>query len=177
MHPLAFAEAPVPTATPNTSNATTTFIVQSPFEPAGLSRESRRFGSLACPVKNKVVGGHQRRLQALASKTRQSVPPSEVVTASDSAALLVVPRKSERNQMPRLSYCKFRGVIPRRGRNMAGGRPPVSFTCPNCHALYQLVKVEAGPETTFHDVACRACGVPLPGREDTFAALQALMVA
>ena len=39
---------------------------------------------------------------------------------------------------------------------MAGGRPPtfISFKCPNCEALYQLVKVEAGPETTFHDVAC-----------------------
>jgi ribosomal protein S27E len=50
---------------------------------------------------------------------------------------------------------------------MAGGRPPtfISFKCPNCEALYQLVKVEAGPETTFHDVACPACGVPLPGRE------------
>jgi hypothetical protein len=41
----------------------------------------------------------------------------------------------------------------------------MSFTCPNCQALYQLVKVEAGPETTFHDVACRACGASLPGRE------------
>jgi hypothetical protein len=31
MHPLAFAEAPVPTATPNASNATTIFIVKSPL--------------------------------------------------------------------------------------------------------------------------------------------------
>jgi hypothetical protein len=32
---------------------------------------------------------------------------------------------------------------------MAGGRPPafISFTCPNCQALYHIVKVEAGPET------------------------------
>ena len=32
---------------------------------------------------------------------------------------------------------------------MAGGRPPAFnlFTCPNCRALYHVVKVEAGPET------------------------------
>ena len=46
MHPLAFAEAPVPTATPNTSNATSIFIMDL-LEPAGLSRESRLFGSFA----------------------------------------------------------------------------------------------------------------------------------
>jgi hypothetical protein len=39
---------------------------------------------------------------------------------------------------------------------MAGGRPPSfnSFTCPNCQALYELVRVEAGPETTLQDVKC-----------------------
>jgi hypothetical protein len=31
MHPLAFAEVPAPTAIPNTSNATTTFIMKSPL--------------------------------------------------------------------------------------------------------------------------------------------------
>jgi hypothetical protein len=53
------------------------------------------------------------------------------------------------------------------GANMAGGRSRtfMSFTCPECQAFYQLVKVEAGSETIFHDVACRACGVSLPGRE------------
>ena len=32
------------------------------------------------------------------------------------------------------------------GGIMAGGRPPLSnsFTCPNCQALYEVVKVEAG---------------------------------
>jgi hypothetical protein len=35
------------------------------------------------------------------------------------------------------------------GRIMPGGRPSAfkSFICPNCQALYQIVKVEAGPET------------------------------
>jgi hypothetical protein len=49
MHPLAFAEAPVPAATPNTSNATSIFIINL-LEPAGLSRESRLFGSFARSV-------------------------------------------------------------------------------------------------------------------------------
>jgi hypothetical protein len=41
------------------------------------------------------------------------------------------------------------------------------FTCAHCHALYHVVKVEAGPETTEAEVTCRACGAPLPGREGT----------
>ena len=48
---------------------------------------------------------------------------------------------------------------------MAGVSHVKTFTCPNCSALYQVVKVEAGPETTGHEIACRVCGVPLAGRE------------
>jgi hypothetical protein len=53
---------------------------------------------------------------------------------------------------------------------MAGGSPPsfISFTCANCQALYHVVKVEAGPETTEAEVTCLACGAPLPGREGKF---------
>jgi hypothetical protein len=38
---------------------------------------------------------------------------------------------------------------------MAGGRPPLfrSFVCPNCQAMYQIVKGEAGPETVDREVA------------------------
>jgi hypothetical protein len=36
---------------------------------------------------------------------------------------------------------------------------------PNCQALYHVVKVEAGPETTEAELTCRACGAPFPGRE------------
>ena len=32
-------------------------------------------------------------------------------------------------------------------------------------ALYQVVKVEAGPETKDHEITCRVCGGPLAGRE------------
>jgi hypothetical protein len=49
---------------------------------------------------------------------------------------------------------------------MATGKP--SFHCPNCNALYQVVKVEAGPETGYRAITCRACGAPLPPREGKF---------
>jgi hypothetical protein len=48
---------------------------------------------------------------------------------------------------------------------MVGRSSFISFTCPNCHALHQLVKVEAGPEIGLRDVGCHACGAPFPGRD------------
>jgi predicted Zn finger-like uncharacterized protein len=42
------------------------------------------------------------------------------------------------------------------------------FNCPNCNALYRLIKAEAGPETTDREINCRACGAPLPGRDGNF---------
>jgi NAD-dependent SIR2 family protein deacetylase len=42
------------------------------------------------------------------------------------------------------------------------------FTCPNCKALYEAVKVEAGPETTNREPTCHVCGGPLTGREGKF---------
>jgi hypothetical protein len=44
----------------------------------------------------------------------------------------------------------------------------VFFTCLDCKALYQLVKVEAGLETVDRALTCVACGVPLPNREGEF---------
>jgi len=43
-----------------------------------------------------------------------------------------------------------------------------TFACPNCNALYQVVKVEAGPETADREITCLACGSPLTGREGKF---------
>ena len=40
-----------------------------------------------------------------------------------------------------------------------------SFHCPNCNALYQVVKVEAGPETVGRETTCLCCEAPLIGRE------------
>jgi transcription elongation factor Elf1 len=53
---------------------------------------------------------------------------------------------------------------------MAIGRPPLfhSFTCPNCQALYHVVKVEAGPETDSREIVCRACDAQLAAREGQF---------
>ena len=42
------------------------------------------------------------------------------------------------------------------------------FKCPDCGALYRVIKVEAGPETVDHQVSCRACGAPLDGRDRQF---------
>jgi DNA-directed RNA polymerase subunit RPC12/RpoP len=34
----------------------------------------------------------------------------------------------------------------------------VPFKCPNCGALYQVAKVQAGPETVDRQISCRTCG-------------------
>jgi hypothetical protein len=50
-----------------------------------------------------------------------------------------------------------------------GGPSSVDFfTCLNCKALYQLVKVEAGPETVDRALTCQVCVAPLPGRKGKF---------
>ena len=42
------------------------------------------------------------------------------------------------------------------------------FTCPNCKALYQVVKVEARLETTDREITCQVCRGPLAGQEAKF---------
>jgi hypothetical protein len=42
--------------------------------------------------------------------------------------------------------------------------PTASYFCQNCKALYQIVKVEAGPQTADREVTCRDCGAPFPAR-------------
>jgi transcription elongation factor Elf1 len=44
----------------------------------------------------------------------------------------------------------------------------VYFNCPNCGALYDLVRVEAEPVMINHELACLLCGAPLQGREGRF---------
>ena len=46
---------------------------------------------------------------------------------------------------------------------------PVHFKCPNCDALYHLVKIEAEPDTIDRWVTCRVCSGPLPAHEGGFA--------
>ena len=44
--------------------------------------------------------------------------------------------------------------------------PPVFMrNCPNCDAMYQVVKAEAGPETDSRQITCCVCGGPLVSRE------------
>jgi predicted Zn finger-like uncharacterized protein len=42
------------------------------------------------------------------------------------------------------------------------------YFCPNCNAVYQIVKAEARPETAVQEVKCRACNAPLPARDGNF---------
>ena len=43
------------------------------------------------------------------------------------------------------------------------------FRCPKCAALYQIVRAQAGPETSRDaKIACRVCGGPLTAREGEF---------
>ena len=51
---------------------------------------------------------------------------------------------------------------------MVSGKPRSSFNCPNYNALYQVVRVEAGPETVNRELTCSACGGPLLSREGKF---------
>jgi hypothetical protein len=50
------------------------------------------------------------------------------------------------------------------GRIMSKG----TVNCSHCNALYQVIRAEAGPETTERDVACRVCDGPLAAREGQF---------
>jgi predicted Zn finger-like uncharacterized protein len=37
--------------------------------------------------------------------------------------------------------------------------------CPNCDAVYHVVKAEVGPETVDQRITCRVCDGPFPSRE------------
>jgi hypothetical protein len=40
------------------------------------------------------------------------------------------------------------------------------FMCPNCDALYQVVKAEAGPKTSDSEIECPVA--PIAARDDEF---------
>ena len=40
--------------------------------------------------------------------------------------------------------------------------------CPNCDALYEVVKAEAGPESSDGEIPCLVCGGPLAARDGEF---------
>jgi len=46
--------------------------------------------------------------------------------------------------------------------------PTPLFNCPNCNALYHVVKAEVRSEIVDRWVTCRTCSGPLPAREGKF---------
>jgi predicted Zn finger-like uncharacterized protein len=51
---------------------------------------------------------------------------------------------------------------------MPNPNAPPFFRCPNCNALYQVVRAKAGPETVDLEAACGICGGALVAREGHF---------
>jgi hypothetical protein len=51
---------------------------------------------------------------------------------------------------------------------MPNPNAPPFFRCPNCNALYQVVRANAGPETVDLEAACGLCGGALAAREGQF---------
>jgi ribosomal protein S27E len=43
------------------------------------------------------------------------------------------------------------------------------FSCPNCGAPYEIVRVEADVVLPDREITCLGCGAPLQGREGGFA--------
>ena len=50
---------------------------------------------------------------------------------------------------------------------MVAETEPVPFKCPNCGALYRIVRVEAAAAND-REIRCAVCGAPLPGRDGQF---------
>ena len=48
------------------------------------------------------------------------------------------------------------------------GNQTALVNCPNCNALYQIVKIEAGPKAIDRWITCSACRGPLPAHEGKF---------
>jgi hypothetical protein len=51
---------------------------------------------------------------------------------------------------------------------MPNQKEPPFFRCPNCNALYQVVRAKAGPETVDLEAASGMCGEALVAREGQF---------
>jgi hypothetical protein len=42
------------------------------------------------------------------------------------------------------------------------------FVCPNCDALYMVVRVRAPPSTFYRQITCRSCDGPLEAQKGRF---------
>ncbi len=109
-----------------------------------------------------------RALSAVSQRTSISAPVlSRVFTLSGNFAICVI--------MPRNGLFDYSGS----GLNLAAKTVRVSRVdprcasmfeadCPNCDAVYQVMRAEAGPESIQRDIPCWRCGGPLPGRDGRF---------
>jgi len=66
-------------------------------------------------------------------------------------------------------------ALGRRANTGASGTMPAAeaprvtrFNCPNCDAIYDLVRTEAGSIATDRELVCLTCGAPLQSREGRF---------
>ena len=56
-----------------------------------------------------------------------------------------------------------------RPRSAMNSSAQFKFECPNCAAKYELIRVEAPPETTADcEITCVSCGGPLRGHQGPF---------
>ena len=55
-----------------------------------------------------------------------------------------------------------------RPRSAMNSSAQFKFECPNCAAKYELIRVEAPPETTDCEITCVSCGGPLRGHQGPF---------
>jgi predicted RNA-binding Zn-ribbon protein involved in translation (DUF1610 family) len=54
------------------------------------------------------------------------------------------------------------------GTTMTVSSGATEFNCPQCGALYKLIRVEAPPSSDERGIMCRNCGAPLQGREGRY---------
>jgi hypothetical protein len=128
--------------------------------PTGLSTEKIRFESLSgmefsivCPACGKIhIWNNSEAWIDTSAKKSYKAPapmPPEVITTRDNCVT---------------SHHRWiasdQAFVKRFDRLL--------FNCPNCDAVYRLVKAEAGPETVDRELTCRSCAAPLPAREGNF---------
>ena len=66
------------------------------------------------------------------------------------------------------SRCLKRRVLNIEMRVMVTSNRAAEFHCPNCNALYKVVRLESKSTERNRQITCRSCGAPLQGREGAF---------
>jgi transcription elongation factor Elf1 len=63
---------------------------------------------------------------------------------------------------------RTRAVLDIEMHMMVTSNRTAEFHCPNCNALYKVVRLESKSTEGNRQITCRSCGAPLQGREATF---------